>query len=81
MRRLILPCLPPLGAASGCGLWVPIAARAFPERERSISLSMGFAPGGSSGIAARLLSERFAHHIGGAARIVVENRPGASGTR
>jgi tripartite-type tricarboxylate transporter receptor subunit TctC len=43
-------------------------------------LISGFAPGGSTDIACRLISERFAHHIGGGARVVVENRPGASGT-
>jgi len=61
-------------------LCAPFAALAQGFPERGISLSVGFAPGGSTDIAARLLSERFAHHVGGGTRIVVENRPGASGT-
>jgi tripartite-type tricarboxylate transporter receptor subunit TctC len=52
-------------------------AQSFPERP--ITLVTGFAPGGSTDIASRLLSERFAAQIGSGARIVVENRPGASG--
>lgn len=71
MRRLALVC---------ALLCAPFAALAQTFPERSISLSVGFAPGGSTDIAARLLSERLAHHIGAGARIVVENRPGASGT-
>jgi len=52
-------------------------ATAFPDRP--IVLVTGYAPGGSTDIAARLLQERLAAHLGGNARIVVENRPGASG--
>lgn len=52
-------------------------AQGFPERP--ITLVTGFAPGGSTDIASRLISERFAAHLGPNARIVVENRPGASG--
>ena len=39
----------------------------------------GYSPGGSTDIAARIMNERFAAHLGAGARIVVENRPGASG--
>ena len=52
-------------------------AGAFPERP--VVLVTGYAPGGSTDIAARLLQDRFAAHLGGGARIVVENRPGAAG--
>ncbi|WP_164868022.1 Bug family tripartite tricarboxylate transporter substrate binding protein [Rhodovarius crocodyli] len=48
--------------------------------DRPITLVTGYAPGGSTDIASRLVSERFAHHIGAGTRMVVENRPGASGT-
>ncbi|WP_135470249.1 Bug family tripartite tricarboxylate transporter substrate binding protein [Crenalkalicoccus roseus] len=59
--------LAPLGAG----------AQAFPERP--ITLVTGYAPGGSTDIAARLLADRMAAELGPAARIVVENRPGAAG--
>ena len=55
----------------------PASAQTFPDRP--ITLAVGFAPGGSTDIASRLLAERFAHHVGGGARILIENRPGASG--
>lgn len=70
MRRRHLPLLSALAT--------PALAQSFPDRP--ITLAVGFAPGGSTDIASRLISERFAHHIGGGARIQVENRPGASGT-
>ncbi|HZH46859.1 MAG TPA: tripartite tricarboxylate transporter substrate-binding protein, partial [Roseococcus sp.] len=60
-------------------LLAPLVATAQGFPERPITLVTGFAPGGSTDIASRLLSERFAAQIGPGARIVVENRPGASG--
>lgn len=66
-------------AAVLCGaLALAPAARAFPERP--ITLVTGYAPGGSTDIAARILADRLAAHLGPSARVVVENRPGASGT-
>ncbi len=53
-------------------------AQAYPDRP--ITLVTGFAPGGSTDIAARLLAERLAVNLGRDARVVVENRAGASGT-
>ena len=58
-------------------LATPALAQTFPDRP--ITLVTGFAPGGSTDIACRLIAERFASHIGSGARILVENRPGASG--
>ncbi|MFC7475813.1 Bug family tripartite tricarboxylate transporter substrate binding protein [Dankookia sp. GCM10030260] len=69
MRRL-------LGLALALLLLAP-AARAFPDRP--ITLATGYAPGGSTDIAARLLADRLAAHLGNGARVVVENRPGAGG--
>ncbi|WP_052214179.1 tripartite tricarboxylate transporter substrate binding protein [Belnapia sp. F-4-1] len=68
MRRLLL-ALPLLLAA--------LPAWAFPDRP--ITLATGYAPGGSTDIAARLLAERLAANLGPEARVVVENRPGAAG--
>ncbi|MCW8088339.1 Bug family tripartite tricarboxylate transporter substrate binding protein [Sabulicella glaciei] len=61
-------------------LLAPVLAVAQSFPERPITLVTGFAPGGSTDIAARLISERFAANLGNNARMVVENRPGASGT-
>ena len=47
--------------------------------ERPVTLVSGYSPGGSTDIAARLLADRMAIHLGPGARVVVENRPGASG--
>ncbi len=69
MRRIL--CLAVLA------LTLAPAARAFPDRP--ISLVTGYAPGGSTDIAARLLAERLAANLGPQARVVVENRAGASG--
>lgn len=59
---------------------LPFAAKAAGFPERPITLVTGYAPGGSTDIAARLLAERLAANIAPDARIVVENRAGASGT-
>ena len=75
--------LPPLLAAAL--LWRPAGAAAqsasgsgFPERP--ITVVVPFLAGGSTDIAARILAERMAPHLGPAARIIVENRGGAGGS-
>lgn len=65
-----------LAAAAAMGA-APSLAAGFPERP--ITIVTGYSPGGSTDIAARLLADRMAHHLGPEARIVVENRPGAAG--
>lgn len=52
-------------------------AQGFPTR--SPIMSNGYPPGGSTDVAARLMVEGMTPDLGGQ-RIVVENRPGASGT-
>jgi len=69
-RRVALAALSLLAAA-------PLAAQSFPQRP--ITLAVGFAPGGSTDIVSRLISERFAANLAPDARVLVENRPGASG--
>jgi len=55
-----------------------LAARAFPDRP--VTLATGYAPGGSTDIASRILADRLPSILGGGgARVVVENRPGAGG--
>ena len=73
MKRRVL-----LGAGMGLVLSAPAIAQGLPDRP--ITLVSGFAPGGSTDITARLLAERMQAHMGTNARVVVENRPGASGT-
>ncbi len=54
-----------------------VRAQSFPSR--TITLASGYAPGGSTDIAARLVGDRMQGFLGPDARIVVENRPGAAG--
>lgn len=56
------------GGARGAG---------FPERP--ITVVNGYPPGGSTDVAARLVADGLGRKLGGA-RVIVENRPGASGT-
>jgi tripartite-type tricarboxylate transporter receptor subunit TctC len=66
-------------ALAAMGLLAPFLAQAQSFPQRPVTLTVGFAPGGSTDIASRLISERFAANLGPEARVVVENRPGASG--
>jgi tripartite-type tricarboxylate transporter receptor subunit TctC len=72
-RRSLLaaPALLLAPRAGAQGRWVP---------DRPILFISGYAPGGSTDIAARLLADRMALALGEGARIIVENRPGAAGT-
>jgi tripartite-type tricarboxylate transporter receptor subunit TctC len=72
MRRRSL-----LGLATGLATTLAMPALAFPER--TVTLATGFAPGGSTDVTARLLADRLGPALGGNARVVVENRPGAAG--
>jgi tripartite-type tricarboxylate transporter receptor subunit TctC len=55
----------------------PSSARAdYPDRP--ITITVGFAPGGTSDVAARILSERLTKSLGVA--VVVDNKPGAGGS-
>jgi tripartite-type tricarboxylate transporter receptor subunit TctC len=59
---------------------LPFAAAAQGFTDRPISLITGYSPGGSTDIAARLLADRIATHLGTGTRVMVENRAGAAGT-
>jgi tripartite-type tricarboxylate transporter receptor subunit TctC len=67
-------------AALGAALAVPFAARAQPGGwvpDRPLRLIVGFAPGGSADVVARVAAVELAKAIG--QQVVVENRTGASG--
>lgn len=68
-RRLLLAIL----ATSTCPTWA-----ADPWPSRPVRVIVPYAPGGTSDAAMRLLAERLAPALG--QTVVVENRPGASGT-
>jgi tripartite-type tricarboxylate transporter receptor subunit TctC len=70
MRRRALLAL---GLAAG----IARPALAFPDR--TITLAVGFAPGGSTDVTSRLLADRLGPALGPNGRVVVENRPGAAG--
>ncbi|WP_336692241.1 tripartite tricarboxylate transporter substrate binding protein [Delftia acidovorans] len=61
---------------AACALAAAVAHAAFPERP--ITLVVPYAPGGGADAAARLLATRMGARLG--TSIIVDNRPGASGT-
>jgi tripartite-type tricarboxylate transporter receptor subunit TctC len=65
--------------ALGTALAATLAAPAFAFPDRTVTLATGFAPGGSTDVTARLVADRLGPALGGGARVVVENRPGAAG--
>lgn len=78
-RRRLLPLLAALPFAAQPFAALPFAAWAQGFADRPVTLVTGYAPGGSTDIAARMLADRIAAHLGPGARVVVENRPGAAG--
>lgn len=65
-------------AAATLALAAGAAHAAWPS-DTPISVTVGFAPGGSTDVMVRALAPFIARHLGDGANIVVQNRPGASG--
>ena len=68
-------------SGAGASLLMATASRAqdgYPDRP--IMISNGYGPGGSTDVAARLMIDQMAPGLGTNARLIVENRAGASGT-
>ncbi len=65
------------GIGSGVGAGRAAAQDAYPGT-RPVTLVVSWAPGGSSDFTARLLAQFMSRELGG--NVVVDNRPGASGT-
>ncbi len=63
------------GAAMFAG---PALAQGYPDRP--ITITNGYGPGGSTDIAARLLMNQMTPAVNPNARMIIENKPGASGT-
>src|SRR5262245_11771387 len=67
-----------MAAALAAGVLLPQAALSQSWPNKPIRLFVGFAPGGGTDIVARALAPKMSEVLG--QQIVVENRPGASGT-
>jgi tripartite-type tricarboxylate transporter receptor subunit TctC len=48
-------------------------------RNKTVTLVVGYAPGGGYDIYSRLLARHLGNHIGGAPNVIVQNMPGAAG--
>src|SRR5215218_1419569 len=70
--RFVLKLVAALGAAS---VGACVLAQPFPSR--SVTLTVGFAPGGGTDTAARIVAQKLSENIGQS--VVVENKAGAGG--
>ena len=66
---------------SGCALSLPVHADAVSDfyAGRTISIMVGFGPGGGYDLYARAIARHFGAHVPGQPNVVVQNVPGAAG--
>jgi len=75
MKKTLETLILTVSALTACGVPLYASAQAYPERP--IKLLVGFPPGGSTDLAARILAGHLSQSLG--QPVVVENRAGASG--
>ncbi|TAJ90411.1 MAG: tripartite tricarboxylate transporter substrate binding protein [Reyranella sp.] len=76
MNRLLFACTGVLVLLAAATTSFAQAPDKYPDRP--ITITVGFAPGGTSDVAARILSERLTHSL--KTTVLVDNRPGAAGS-
>src|SRR5512135_3438541 len=80
-RRMRLKhCLLSVGALVVFGLTAPAQAADAPFfRNKTITITVGFSPGGLYDLTARALARELGRHIDGNPSVIVQNKPGAGG--
>ncbi len=79
--RLVRFPLAAFALIAGCGMvFTPALAEDF-YRGKTLSIVVGFTPGGGFDLNARLLSRHLPRHIPGNPTVVVQNMPGAAGLK
>ena len=68
-----------LAAMAMTALTAMPAHAAWPD-DRPIEVYVGFAAGGGTDLLARAMAPHLQKHLGGKARVIVVNKPGASGS-
>jgi tripartite-type tricarboxylate transporter receptor subunit TctC len=83
MSRIRLKrCLPVIGLVAAFGLTGASARAEGPPffLNKTITIIVGFSPGGLYDLTARALAREFGRHIDGTPSVIVQNKPGAGGT-
>jgi len=77
---LLRASLPGLVAALGLGAGPACAAAAPFFQNKTITITVGFSPGGIYDVTARAIARHLGRHIAGHPSVIVQNKPGAGGT-
>jgi tripartite-type tricarboxylate transporter receptor subunit TctC len=74
MQRLMLGLAAALLMGSGAGAQAPVSFEG-----KTITMIIGYAPGGGTDTSGRLIAQFLAKYLPGSPNVIVENRPGADG--